>query len=49
MEKTAKKMLNIRIDEDLKIKLDIYCATHQTNITELLTGCIIKIVGEERK
>jgi len=45
----AKKALNIKIEEDLKVKLDIYCATHRTNITELITNYIKKIVDQDTK
>jgi len=45
--KNKTKMIAIRVDEDLKKKLDIYCATEQKTITELLTNYIKNLVEGE--
>lgn len=44
------KTINIRISEELKVKLDIYCAKNQVNITKLLIDHIEELVeGEDEK
>lgn len=44
------KTINIRISEELKVKLDIYCAKNQVNITKLLIDHIEELVeGEDEE
>lgn len=44
-----KKHLTIRLEEETIKQLKVYCIEKGTTITGLITECIVKIVGEERK